>query len=137
MTRRTFAVFATPPLVAGDVYDDTFHQHATAVLEQLQSRLAAAGWSASEPDIHSHYGVALYVKHEALGEMRVLLQCVEMWLLTLTRVRTLWKKIKKVPEDEVDEGFASAVDRALEDMQVTSKRWFTEEQYGEWARTQP
>ncbi len=128
-TDRTFAVFTTPAFEAGEVYDETFQQHARAILEPLREKLIASGQKVSALEDHSFYGVKFSVDDAASGRVRVLLQVVGPWLLMLTRELKFFERIRGEKENEVDDAIVSAVDRALTDSGIGPRRWFTEVGY--------
>ena len=129
LTDRTFAVFSTSAYEAGHVYDETVRTHARAVLEPLRDRLVATGRTASTVDDHSQYGVAFSLDDRAGGTIEVLLQCVDPWLLTLTRQLTLRDRCRRAKADEVDIAFVTAIDAALKAVGASSVVWFSEAEF--------
>ncbi len=136
MTDRTFAVFTTATYDAGDVYDETFAEHARALLEPLRQKLIASGRRVSAVEEHSHYGMALSVDDSISGRVRVLLQVVDPWLLTLKRELGIVDRIRGAREEQVDDALVNASDAALGELGARAKTWSTPEDY-ERAASQP
>jgi hypothetical protein len=129
LTDRTFAQFDTHGANNDVVYDETFHEHARALLMPLRERLVATGWKATDVEEHSDYGVAFEVV-DVSGTIWILLQVGDFWLLNLSRRLSFWDRVwRRENEREVDAAFVAAVDAALKECGATRLRWMNEAEF--------
>jgi hypothetical protein len=76
----------------GQVFDETFREHAAGLLRDVGQRLIDEEWSCSEPEDHSFYGVKNRVRNNAGRDIEVLLQAADEWLLILSLTPTFFER---------------------------------------------